>query len=62
MKKIVLLICTTFVVFSCKDDKKDAVKNNSSNDTISSIQIEPTQEDVGLWSGIFEADSVGQHQ
>ena len=58
MKKIVLLICTTFVVFSCKDDKKDAVKNNSSNDTISSIQIEPTQEDVGLWSGIFEADSV----
>ena len=58
MKKLVLLICTTFVVFSCKDDKKDAVKNNSSNDTISSIQIEPTQEDVGLWSGIFEADSV----
>ena len=58
MKKLVLLICTTFVVFSCKDDKKDAVKNDSSNDTISSIQIEPTQEDVGLWSGIFEADSV----
>ena len=58
MKKIVLLICTTFVVFSCKDDKKDAVKNNSSNDTISSIQIEPTQEDIGLWAGLFEADSI----
>ncbi len=58
MKKLVLLICTTFVVFSCKDDKKDAVKNNSSNDTISSIQIEPTQEDIGLWAGLFEADSI----
>ncbi|MGV0979514.1 YARHG domain-containing protein [Empedobacter falsenii] len=58
MKKLALLICTTLVVLSCKDDKKNAVKNNDSNDTISSIYIEPTQEDVGLWSGIFEADSV----
>ncbi|WP_291118649.1 YARHG domain-containing protein [Empedobacter sp. UBA7248] len=58
MKKLALLICTTLVVLSCKDDKKNAVKNNDSNDTISSIHIEPTQEDVGLWSGIFEADSV----
>ncbi|MDH0673822.1 YARHG domain-containing protein [Empedobacter sp. GD03861] len=58
MKKIGLLICTTLVVFSCKEDKKDAVKNNDINDTISSIHIEPTQEDIGLWSGIFEADSV----
>ena len=58
MKKLALLICTTLVVVSCKDDKKNAVKNNDSNDTISSIHIEPTQEDVGLWSGIFEADSV----
>ncbi len=58
MKKLALLICTTLVVFSCKDDKKEAVKNNDSNDTISSIHIELTQEDVGLWSGIFEADSV----
>ena len=58
MKKIALLICTTLVVLSCKDDKKNAVKNNDSNDSISSIHIEPTQEDIGLWSGIFEADSV----
>ncbi len=58
MKKLILLICTTFVVLSCKDDKKGAVKNDSSNDTISSIQIEPTQEDVGLWAGLFEADSI----
>ena len=58
MKKLALLICTALVVLSCKDDKKGAVKNNDSNDTISSIHIEPTQEDVGLWSGIFEADSV----
>lgn len=58
MKKIGLLICTTLVVLSCKEDKKDAVKNNDINDTISSIHIEPTQEDIGLWSGIFEADSV----
>lgn len=58
MKKLALLICTTLVVVSCKDDKKNAVKNNDSNDTISSIHIEPTQEDIGLWSGIFEADSV----
>lgn len=58
MKKLALLICTTLVVLSCKDDKKNAVKNNDSNDTISSIHIESTQEDVGLWSGIFEADSV----
>ncbi|HCC93630.1 MAG TPA: YARHG domain-containing protein [Flavobacteriaceae bacterium] len=58
MKKLALLICTTLVVLSCKDDKKNAVKNNDSNDTISSTHIEPTQEDVGLWSGIFDADSV----
>lgn len=58
MKKLALLICTTFVVFSCKDGKKEAIENNDSNDTISSIHIEPTQEDVGLWSGVFVADSV----
>ncbi|MGV0965295.1 YARHG domain-containing protein [Empedobacter falsenii] len=58
MKKLALLICTTLVVLSCKDHKKNAVKNNDSNDSISSIHIEPTQEDIGLWSGIFEADSV----
>ncbi|MEG0695966.1 YARHG domain-containing protein [Algoriella sp.] len=58
MKKLALFICTILIVASCKDDKKEAIKNNDSNDTISSIHIEPTQEDVGLWSGIFEADSV----
>ena len=62
MKKIALFICTIFIVASCKDDKKEASKNNDSNDPISSIHIEPTQEDVGLWSGIFEADSVDYDQ
>ncbi|WP_413533915.1 YARHG domain-containing protein [Empedobacter brevis] len=58
MKKLTLLICTTFVVFSCKDDKKETLENKDSKDTISSIHIEPTQEDVGLWAGLFEADSI----
>lgn len=62
MKKLALFICTILIVASCKDDKKEAIKNNDSNDTISSIHIEPTQEDVGLWSGIFEADSVDYDQ
>lgn len=58
MKKLALLIFTLFVVASCKDVKKETIENNESNDTISSIRIEPTQEDIGLWSGIFEVDSV----
>lgn len=58
MKKLALLICTLFVVASCKDVKKETIENNEFNDTISSIRIEPTQEDIGLWSGLFEVDSV----
>ncbi|WP_353166307.1 YARHG domain-containing protein [Empedobacter brevis] len=58
MKKLTLIICTLFSIVSCKDDKKETVKNDHVNDTISTFHIEPTQEDVGLWSGLFEADSV----
>ncbi len=58
MKKILLFICASIIVTSCKDDKKEGVKNDHLNDTVSTIHIEPSQEDVGLWSGLFEADSV----
>ena len=60
MKKIISLCFLSFLFFSCKNEKDNAVVTTLESDSIRPIVLDIPQggDDLGLWSGIFEADSI----
>ena len=56
MKKIGIALLVFYTLQSCKNEKINSIETNESKyDSVSVIQ---DKEDVGLWFGLFEADSV----
>ena len=60
MKKIILLSFFSVLLFSCKKEQKLETELTIDSDSIPQVVVEIPQgnKDVGLWSGIFEADSI----
>ena len=60
MKKIILLSFFSVLLFSCKKEQKLEAELTINSDSITQVVVEIPQgnKDVGIWSGIFEADSI----
>ena len=60
MKKIILLTFFSVFLFSCKKEQKLEAGLTFDSDSIAQVVLDIPQggKDIGLWSGVFQADSI----
>lgn len=58
MRKLGVLLLFLGVFYACKNDKINSLESEDKMISADSISTSPTNENVGLWFGLFEADSV----